>query len=192
MSIEVGLMKRKKKILLHSFLGLLAVATIHCRERAIEQSFGTLFAGDMALPSSIQNEHDSLLTRLRGITLFEDTAGMLATKLLELMEHHFSEEENMVFPQLALLPSLADGEVPENAKEIIELSEKFKSQLAHMSVEHQMIILQMEALANVVSTEDLPEFLAFRRAVEKHAVAEEEIYFPAAILVGEYLKMKAD
>lgn len=67
------------------------------------------------------------------------TSGWVAIKLNELLQHHFKEEENYVLPPLGLLPLLANEKLPENSNEVISLTEKLKSQLSHISAEHQMI-----------------------------------------------------
>ena len=172
-------------------LFLLVLLTCQCRDKKVDDNYIILFPGKPDMPSSIKSEHDSLLARLHIITSFQDSTGFLAIKLLELMEHHFMEEENFVFPPLGLLPSLASGEIPEKSEDVIQLSEKLKSQLTHMSVEHQLIKASMDELAQAAAKESHPEIIAFIHDVHKHATIEEEIYFPAAILVGEYLKVRA-
>lgn len=106
------------------------------------------------------------------------------------MLHHFQEEENYILPPLGLLPSLAKGQFPEHSKEIIMLSEKAKSQMDHMSAEHQLITAYIEELKQASTKENRPAIAEFEKEVSKHALSEEEVYFPAAIMVGEYLKLK--
>ena len=177
--------------LLSLILFLLLLSTCQCHDKKVDDNYIILFPGKPDMPSSIKNEHDSLLARLRMITLFQDSTGMVATKLLELMEHHFREEENFVFPPLGLLPSLASSEIPEKSKQVIQLTEKLKSQLTHLSVEHQQVKAYLDELVQAAAKENHPEVIAFTHDVHKHAAVEEEVYFPAAILVGEYLKLRA-
>lgn len=187
----------KQKIMNHftrslsPVLILLVLLTSQCRDKAVDYNYITLFPGKPDVPSSIKNEHDSLLARLHVITTFKDSTGIVAVKLLELMEHHFTEEEDFVLPPLGLLPSLASGVMPEKSEEVIQLTEKLKSQLAHMSAEHQLIKANMDELLRAAGKESHPEIITFIRAVHKHATIEEEVYFPAAILAGEYLKIRA-
>jgi hemerythrin superfamily protein len=124
------------------------------------------------------------------MTLFRDSAGRVAVKLDELMQHHFKEEEDYVFPPLGLLPALASGEIPGKSKEIIQLTDKLKSQLSHMNLEHQLIKAYLAGIKQADSTHSHPEIIEFEKVLHKHAAAEEEILFPGAILVGEYLKIK--
>jgi hemerythrin superfamily protein len=48
----------------------------------------------------------------------------------------------------------------------------------------------MDELIQAPSNESHPEIAELEKALHTHANAEEEILFPAAILVGEYLKNK--
>ena len=73
------------------------------------------------------------------MTLYKDSSGRVAKKIEDMMEHHFKEEEDFILPLLGLLPLLANDQIPQQNKEIILLSEKVKSQLNHMSAEHQLI-----------------------------------------------------
>jgi hypothetical protein len=170
---------------------LLVLLTCQCRGKKVDANYSILFPGKPGMPSSIKSEHDSLLARLHVITLFQDSTGIVAIKLLELMEHHFKEEENFVFPPLGLLPSLASGEIHEKSEEVIQLTENLKSQLTHLSVEHQLIKSHMSDLERAARKDNHAGIIAFIHDVNKHAAFEEEIYFPAAILVGEYLKLRA-
>jgi len=171
------------------YLVAFALLFSHCRPRA-EESYITLFPHKPGVPSSIKAEHELLLAQVNAIALFQDSTGLVAAEIQELMQHHFAEEEDFVLPPLGLLPMVVSGEIPEQSKEVIQLTDKLKSQLAHMTLEHQMISALMEQLKEVSTQENHPEVIDFDRALHKHAITEEEIYFPAAILVGEFLKLK--
>lgn len=148
------------------------------------------FPGKPVMPASIKAEHESLLYQIRTFAQFPDSTGIVAKKLQELMEHHFSEEENYVLPQLGLLDGLTRAELPQESDEIIKLTEQFKSQRQHISAEHQMIKAHLNELSNAAeyNSHDIKSFLL---EVEKHAALEEEILFPASILVGDYLAIKS-
>lgn len=148
------------------------------------------FEAKPAVPSSLKKTHSELLNQLHEFTLIKDSSTSFALKLEELMLHHFQEEENYILPPLGLLPSLAKGQLPEHSKEIITLSEKAKSQMDHMSAEHQLIIAYIEELKQASTKENQPAITEFEKEVSKHALSEEEVYFPAAIMVGIYLKLK--
>lgn len=168
---------------------LLAGIIMQCRYKPEEPT--KMFVGKPTVPSSIKKEHTYLLGQLRKITLLPDSTGNAAKKIYELLQHHFQEEEDYVLPPLGILPSLVNGQQPEEAENVIKLAEKIKSQSTHMNIEHQMLKAYMNELKNAASGENHPEVIEFEKQLTDHATIEEEVLFPAAILVGEYLKLKA-
>lgn len=171
------------------YILLLALFIFQCRHK--EENTATHFSGKPEVPSSIQKEHENLLNRIHMLTLLEDSTGLAARKLHNLMQHHFTEEEDFVLPQLGLLPLLASGKLPDQSKEVIQLSEKLKSHLSHLSVEHQLIKAYVDELKQVATKENLLEIIEFEKELQKHADTEEEVFFPSAVLIGEYLKLKS-
>ena len=125
------------------------------------------------------------------MTLFKDSTGIAAINLQDLMIHYFAEEEGFVFPPLGVLPLLASGELPEKSKEIIELSEKLKSELLNLTVEHQFIKAYIDELIIAAANDNHPKVIEFEKELQKHANIEEEVLFPTVILIGEYLKLKS-
>jgi hypothetical protein len=150
----------------------------------------TNFAGKPAVPAAIKSEHEKLLNATGKIAQLTDSTGRAAAKLKELMLHHFKEEEDYVLPPLGCLPALTTGNLPAKSNEVIALTEKLKTQLNHMSAEHQLIKAYMQEVIQAAATENHPEAIALEQELSKHATMEEEVLFPAAILVGEYLKIK--
>lgn len=157
-----------------------------------EDNTVTQFAGKPEVPAAIKKEHVELLDAIGKLALLPDSTGRAAVKLNELMQHHFKEEETYVLPPLGNLPLLAGGQLPEHSKEVIGLTEKLKTELSHMHAEHQLIKAFMDELIEAAASENHPEAIALEKAISEHAAIEEEVYFPAAIMVGEYLKLKTN
>lgn len=175
--------------LLYYILPLL-LFLVQCRHK--EENIVTQFPGKPQVPSSIKEEHEYLLDKIHRIKLLPDSTGLAAGKLNDLMQHHFKEEEDMALPALGLLPLLSAGKLPDQSKEIIELCEKLKAQLVHLDVEHQLIKAYMDELMKVAIKENHPEVTELEQALQKHRKTEEEVFFPTAILIGEYLKLRAE
>ena len=183
-------MHSKKKTLKNLFCALVLVLfTCACRNK--KENATLKFEGKPEVPSSIKMEHEYLLGRIHKFTLFHDSTGLAAVKLKDLMKHHFEEEEDYVLPPLGILPELANGKLPGQSKEIIRLCEKLKLQSVHLSAEHQLIKAFTDELRIVAVKENHPEIIEFERELHKHAHTEEEVLYPAAILIGEYLKLKS-
>lgn len=171
------------------YLLFLFLSAVHCKPKPENIVFE--FPGKPEVPASIMKEHKQLLDQVQSFTLFQDSTGQVAKKLQELMRHHFQEEENYVLPPLGLLPTLANGELPEETGEIMLLTEKFKSQFDHTSAEHQLIKAFVDEMVQAARTEGHSEVLAFEIEIGKHAAIEDEILFPTTLLIGEYLKLKS-
>jgi hypothetical protein len=170
------------------FLFFLILVLSLCKPK--QENTLTQFAGKPEVPSSIKAENQYLLDKVKPLTLYPDSTGIAALKLNELMQHHFKEEEDYVLPPLGLLPSLAAGALPEQRKEVIALTAKLKLQLPHMSAEHQLIKAYLNELVQAAAKDNHPEVIEFEKEVHKHAITEEEVLFPAALLIGEYLELK--
>lgn len=137
-----------------------------------------------SLPASLVNEHRQLLSQTNALTQEGDS---LAIELYKLIEYHFREEEQYVFPVLGFMRAIASGHIPGNADSIIGLVKIYQSNADKLLAEHQMI----EALLGEYRLRSGDTGIAvFEKQLAQHALAEEEIYFPAAVLVGEYLKLK--
>ncbi|SDM35200.1 Hemerythrin HHE cation binding domain-containing protein [Daejeonella rubra] len=173
-----------------NFWHLLPVILFFSQCRNKDENFVSTFPGKPEVPSSIKKEHDNLLEKLYKFTSINDSTGLAAKKLYNLLQHHFNEEEDYVLPPLGLLPQLTNGKIPEQTKNVIALTEKLKSQLSHMSAEHQLIEAYLDEIKQADSNLKYPEIIELEKEIHKHAKIEEEVLFPASILVGDYLKLK--
>ena len=161
------------------------------------------FAGDLvatggvaddeetAIPTSLSIEHRELHATLDAITRLPGTTGMAALRVAELMSDHFRSEEEFAMPPLGLLRPLAeDVGVPGSEPAAIAMSDRLKADWPKMLHEHKEIREALAVLAVEARVENRPEVLQFVGKLKLHAQQEEEILYPAAILVGEYLKLK--
>lgn len=158
-----------------------------CRDKAKYTSVP--FIEKPGVPSVLKKEHDQFLEKLAKIVSLQDSTGRAAKKLYELMGYHFKEEEDYVLPPLGLLPALAMGKIPEQSEKVIQLTERFRSNSAKMIAEHQMIKAYLDEMMLAGIKENHPELVGFDQEIQKHAASEEEVFFPTAILIGEYLKL---
>lgn len=79
--------------------------------------------------------------------------------------------------------------MPQAAMGIIELNKKFRSQMAHMTAEHQLVEANLAELSGSPGARET-EVARFTTALLQHAKREEEVYFPAALLAGKYLALR--
>ena len=142
------------------------------------------------IPSSIKAEHDELHIRLKAITELPGRTGEAARTVAHLLHDHFEKEEAYAMPPLGLLPALAKGASPSAKEEVMALSAQLERDMPNMLAEHARIVDALKALAEAAKAENQQEAVRFAVALEQHAHTEEEILYPAAILVGHYLRSK--
>ena len=61
-----------------------------------------------------------------------------------------------------------------------------------MLLEHKQIVGTLKNLTEAARFEGKDEFIHFADNLILHAQTEEEVLYPASILVGEYLKLKLE
>jgi hypothetical protein len=106
------------------------------------------------------------------------------------MHPHFLKEEEYALPPLGLLRDVAEGSVSSEMRDILPLTDKLKADLPQMLAEHQAIVNALARLESLAVGLDKREYVEFAEALRLHAQTEEEVMYPAAILVGEYIRQK--
>ena len=146
-------------------------------------------ASGLSIPRSLTVEHQELHEQLLKGTKEAGEVGKAAKVVAELLHPHFVKEEEYALPLLGLLVPAAKGNVPK-PHEAIVMAEKLKADLPHMLAEHRQIVAALDALEKAAEKADKPEYVHFADKLKLHAETEEQVLYPAAILVGEYLKLK--
>ena len=142
------------------------------------------------IPVSLKAEHQELHSELgKAIGLGGDT-GEAAKAVAEVLHSHFLKEEEYALPQLGLLPALAEGKVNDEMRPAIDMADKLADDLNQMLKEHKMVVVALEHLSEAAKREGKLEAVRFSEKLAMHAKNEEEVLYPASILVGEYLKLR--
>lgn len=145
---------------------------------------------EFTIPHSLKAEHEELHNMLRQATQLTGKTGDAAKVVAKLMHPHFVKEEEYALPPLGLLPLLASGKFSEEMKLVLPLTDKLKRELPEMLAEHQQIVAALNILAQHARTENHPEVVDFAAKLILHAQAEEEVSYPTAILIGDYIKLR--
>lgn len=144
----------------------------------------------LQVPSSIAAEHHELHEELASAIKSGGKTGDAAKIVEQRLSSHFEKEEEYALPQLALLAPLAKGRVSPDMKPAIELSDKLKADMPRMLEEHKAIVEALNTLKEAAKAENKMQAISFAEKLSAHAQNEEQVMYPAAILVGEYLKLK--
>lgn len=144
----------------------------------------------LSMPAALKLEHEELQSELMRAMKYKGRTGAAAGVVSQLMHAHFVKEEEYALPPLGLLPELAQGRVTPEMKPVIAMTDRLRAQLQTMQSEHRAIVSALRDLADAAEKEGHPELVDFATRLMEHAQTEEQVTYPAAILVGEYVKLK--
>jgi hypothetical protein len=144
----------------------------------------------MKIPPSIRREHEELHADLARATQAPGRIGAAARTVGRLLHPHFLREDEYATPPLGLLARVAQGQVTLDMAEVLPLTNRLKEELPLMLEEHRAILGALQELLEAAVAERNEEYRRFADALIMHAQMEEEVLYPAAILVGEYVKLK--
>jgi hypothetical protein len=146
----------------------------------------------MKIPSSLKAEHDELHSELARAIKAGGKTGKAAEAVARVLEPHFKKEEEYALPPLSLLLALAQGEVSHNMLQAEDMVDRLKADLDNMLHEHRMIIEALREMKDAAVADGKAEFISFPEKLTQHALIEEEVLYPASLLVGEYLRLRRE
>lgn len=142
----------------------------------------------LEIPKPMVLEHEALHQQLKRATTLPGATGEAAREVARLMHPHFEKEEAYALPPLGLLGPLARGELTEAMREVLPLTDRLKAELPEMLAEHRAIVAALDRLAEAARATQDDRVAEFVEELKLHAQTEEDVAYPAAILVGEYVK----
>ncbi len=145
---------------------------------------------EFKIPEPMKLEHDELHVELvRAIESGGET-GAAAQAVADLLHPHFVKEEAFALPPLGLLTILARDEFVPEMREVLAMTDTLRAELGEMLAEHQGIVAALDRLAEAAWRENKPEVAKFADKLKLHAQTEEQVAYPTAILIGEYIKLQ--
>jgi hypothetical protein len=142
------------------------------------------------IPHSLKVEHDELHAELARATKESGEIGAAAREVARLLHPHFVKEEEFALPPLGVLPAVAAGSVRADMQPAIEMTRRLKSELREMVAEHEGIVAALAKLREVSVKSGRRDIEVFAEKLTLHARTEEEVLYPAAIVLGQWLEMK--
>jgi iron-sulfur cluster repair protein YtfE (RIC family) len=144
------------------------------------------------IPESVQVEHAAIHSMLVEATRAPGRVGVAARALAEVLHPHFVREEEIALPPLGLLAALAAGERLEDAdvSAVLAMTDALRSELPRMLEEHKGIRAAVDALRLAAREAQSPRYEQLADQLAVHAQNEEEVLYPAAILVGDLIRTR--
>lgn len=141
----------------------------------------------MRIPISLRKEHEELLSMLERAMATPGEVGEAAQVVFDLLTPHFHREEEFALPQLGSLSLSGEGKV-ERPERIIELTDQLREELPRMLEEHVQIAIALESLQAAAESAGMEDPVKFADMLLLHAQMEEEVLYPASLLIGSYVK----
>lgn len=142
------------------------------------------------IPQPLQDEHEALHERLRQATEAGGEVGEAAKTVAHLMHPHFVKEDEIALPPLGLLVELSRGGWNPEMAAVLELTDRLEAELPQMLAEHRSIVDALNKLREAAKRAGRDDVVAFAEALVEHAQTEEEVMYPAALLVGQVVRQR--
>lgn len=142
---------------------------------------------DLRTPASIREEHREIHGMLERAARESGRVGATARALVATLDPHFRREEEIATPPLALLVPLSRGPVTPDMRRVLPMTRALERELPQMLAEHRRIGAARERFEIAARRAGRVEYVRLAETLARHAQQEEEILYPAAILVGRYV-----
>lgn len=140
------------------------------------------------IPLPLKAEHEELHAEL---ALLQESPGRLgaASRDLAMVLHpHFAREERFALPPLGLLPAVASGNVTTEMAAVTAMTDNLKAELPQMLQEHARIAAAVRILVDAAEEAGDSTALRFGERLLAHARTEELVMYPAAVVLGNWLR----
>jgi hypothetical protein len=144
----------------------------------------------ITVPQSLQIEHTAIHDALSEATRVPGPVGAAARELAAVLGPHFTRENAIALPPLGLLAALAAGETPAGMDEALAMSDALRKELPRMLQEHPAIRAATDGLRIAAQKEKAFAYEQFAEELALHARTEEEVLYPAALLVGDVIRAR--
>ncbi|MBP7868828.1 MAG: hemerythrin domain-containing protein [Firmicutes bacterium] len=142
------------------------------------------------IPESLELEHEELHLVLSGALEIEGEMGADARAVANVLHPHFVKENTYAMPPLGLLRVLFEGDVTPEMANVLPLVDRLKADMPEMLSEHKAIVSAVQRLRDAAAASGLDEYVRFADRLKVHAQTEEEVLYPASVLVGEYVRTR--
>jgi hypothetical protein len=143
------------------------------------------------IPEAMRLEHMEIHDGLVRATKTAGEVGEAARKLAAVLDPHFVREEQIALPPLGLLAPLSRGEFTPAMRDVLPMTDALRAELPRMLSEHKAIHAATVRLGVVAKAAGNAEVERLAEMLKVHAQNEEEVFYPAALLVGDVVRARS-
>lgn len=175
----------------HTLISAVGLAAALAAMPAAGQAPGKTSTTAINIPSALRTEHAEIHQRLEAAARLRGKTGEGARALVAVLHPHFVREEQIALPPLGLLDPLARGRYDAGMSRALPMTDALARELPRMLDEHKRIAAATRKLASAARQEKQAAALKLAEELLLHAQTEEQVMYPAAILVGEIVRARA-
>ena len=146
---------------------------------------------DFVIPEPLTLEHQALHRNLRVALEAGGEIAEAARAVVAVLHPHFVREEQIAMPPLALLRALSRDAFTADMAEVLPMTDALRAELPRMLEEHAAIKAALGRLKAAAQAGGRPEIAEFADEVVLHARTEEEVLYPASLLVGDWVRQRS-
>ena len=139
-------------------------------------------------PKALLSGHEKLFNDMESIASIGGALGEKAKLLSDISRPHFKREEEFALPPLSLLLALSEGNWKIESKTAIKMVDELEAKLTQMKGEHDAIGKVLDNIKNLAENENNQKVKQFVDDLNLHIELEEQVLYPATILIGDYLR----
>jgi hypothetical protein len=146
---------------------------------------------DFQIPEPLQVNQKEMCVALERAARSGGSTGKAARDLMKVLQPHLLKEEDDLLQTLGLLVPLAHNEFHAGMLEVLAKTQHLRSRMFEIMREHVEIIDAAHKLLHAARAERKLSLVAFTERLMLRAWTDEVVFYPTAILIAEYLKLKA-
>jgi iron-sulfur cluster repair protein YtfE (RIC family) len=144
----------------------------------------------LGIPPGLKAEHEAIHKTLVAATKAPGKVGEAAQNLALVLHPHFIREEEIALPPLGLLRPLSKGARPADRAAVLRMIDKLRKEMPRMIAEHVKIRKAVQQFRRVAVGAKAAAWVRLADDLAAHATSEEEVMYPAALLVGDFLRQR--
>jgi hypothetical protein len=134
-------------------------------------------------------EHAEIHLCLKAAVEAGGATALAAREVLALVGPHMQREQRLALAPLRLLPRLATREIAPDMNAMIAVTDQLRAELPALMKEHQAIRKALGELWAAAWRDGRPEHALVAQRINRHLTVDEEVHFPAALVIGDYLRL---
>ncbi len=138
--------------------------------------------------AALKQDHDELRAELAKATTESGELGNVARQVAKLCLPHFEVEEQIVFPLFLTAGNVAAEEALAGIDGIHDRVNRFNEQRESLGKQHHAVSRAIDSLWEIACEEGNDAVIGLAENLKNHEAMEEEVLYPAVLLLIRYVK----